>query len=219
MCIRKYYIIAMYLTTCALTLSAQNKLDVGLHVGASYYYGEFNENMPLYKPSLAFGAIFRHNMTEYYALRGSLTIGRLNGQCPANMLLPKAPGGAFSKALLSAELMLEFNFFPLNPASLKPRRALSPYINVGAGVALVQTKVVPSVPFGGGLKFRPGNRHTFALEWLFHKTFTDTAIDGYEPPGEGGHALLHNNDWFSTISLIYTYRLPGGNNSVCPVYQ
>ena len=32
-------------------LMAQNKLDIGFVGGASYYNGEFNENMPLYKPS------------------------------------------------------------------------------------------------------------------------------------------------------------------------
>lgn len=211
--------ISIVLLLVASTLSlAQNRLDVGLHMGVSYYYGEYNENRPLYKSNLSFGAIFRHNMSDYYSLRGSLDIGRLSGQHSGEQLLPKAPGGAFSRSLLSTELMLEFNFFPLNPVSLKPQQTLTPYINVGAGIALVQTQLVPNIPFGGGLKFTPGNRHTAALEWMFHKTFTDH-IDHYEAPREGRHALLHNHDWFSVISLIYTYRLPGGNNSVCPVYR
>jgi len=50
-----------------------------------------------------------------------------------------------------------------------------------------------------------------------HKTFNDT-IDDYSSPDDGRKPFLHNNDWFSFIGLIYTYRIPN-NSYICPAYN
>ena len=216
--IRNKYYLTILLILSVLTLSAQNKLDIGGFVGASYYNGEFNENMPLYKPSPAFGAILRFNFNDYYSFRLSLDLASVKGQHPGNELLPKASRLEFKKSLLSLEAMFEFNFIPLTPAIQKPRLMFTPYIAAGGGVAFINGVIAPNVPFGGGLKFSPGYRHTIGVEWLFHKTFTDK-IDDYEAPRDDSHATIHNNDWFSYISLTYTYRLPGGKSTSCAVYR
>ena len=216
--IHKRLIFIVFLLFGVATLSAQNKLDLGFVGGASYYNGEFNENMPLYMPSPLVGAILRYNFNDYYSFRTSLNIGNVRGKYDGEPLLPEAPRGDFKKSLLSAEVMIEFNFLPIQPVNQRNVVHFAPYINAGAGLAFVNGTFTPTVPFGVGLKMSPGHRHTFALEWMFHKTFTDM-IDNYEATRHTAHAVLHNNDWFSYIGLVYTYRLLVGGRTTCPVYK
>lgn len=214
----KHLILSVILSLAAGMLMAQNRLDIGFVGGASYYNGEFNENMPLYKPSPLVGAILRYNFNDYYSFRTSLNIGNVKGEFSGTPLLPEAPRGNFKKSLLSAEVMIEFNFLPIQPVNQRNVLHFAPYINAGGGIAFVNGTFTPTVPFGAGLKLSPGHRHTFAVEWMFHKTFTDL-IDDYEATRHSPHAVLHNNDWFSYIGLVYTYRLPVGGRSTCPVYK
>lgn len=194
---------------------AQDKRDFGIQAGATYYYGEFNEVMPLYSPSFAMGVIFRYNINQNYSIRASAIYATVSGTSSSSSIIPD-PGISFSKNIIGAEAMGEFNFFPLNPTNSRKAK-LSPYVNAGFGIAQMGTSLIFHIPFGGGLKFTPGQRHTFALEWRFHKTFNDE-IDDYSSPNDGRKPFLHNNDWFSFIGLIYTYRIPN-NSYICPAYK
>lgn len=194
---------------------AQDKRDFGIQAGATYYYGEFNEVMPLYSPSFAMGVIFRYNINQNYSIRASAIYATVSGTSSSSSIIPD-PGISFSKNIIGAEAMGEFNFFPLNPTNSRKAK-LSPYVNAGVGIAQMGTSLIFHIPFGGGLKFTPGQRHTFALEWRFHKTFNDK-IDDYSSPNDGRKPFLHNNDWFSFIGLIYTYRIPN-NSYICPAYK
>ncbi|MEW5846723.1 MAG: DUF6089 family protein [Bacteroidota bacterium] len=194
---------------------AQDKRDFGIQAGATYYYGEFNEVMPLYSPSFGMGVIFRYNINQNYSIRASAIYATVSGTSSSSSIIPD-PGISFSKNIIGAEAMGEFNFFPLNPTNSRKAK-LSPYVNAGVGIAQMGTSLIFHIPFGGGLKFTPGQRHTFALEWRFHKTFNDK-IDDYSSPNDGRKPFLHNNDWFSFIGLIYTYRIPN-NSYICPAYK
>lgn len=215
--IRLIVLLAVLGAPTAQRLAAQDHFDVGLQLGASYYNGEFNENRPLNQSLPAVGAIFRYNYSPFYSLRASATFTQVQGTFKGQEYLPQVRKANFKKQVLNAEVMLEFNFIELDPDDSRHRKMLSPYINVGLGGALIGSSFYPIVPFSAGLKFTPGKRHTFALEWRFHKTFSDT-IDNYALPNNGVRALAHNNDWFSFMGLIYTYRLYNQGRS-CPAYK
>lgn len=195
---------------------SQDKRDVGVQVGSTYYYGDFNETKPLYQPSFAMGVIFRYNFNTQYSLRASALYGTIKGESPSGFFLPLPVTTSFSKTVLEAEVMGEFNFVSFSPISNRKNR-LSPYVNLGLGVGQLGGSVLLHIPFGVGLKFTPAKRHTLAMEWRFHKTFNDE-LDSYAAPDDGKAPFLHNNDWFSYIGLIYTYRLYDTGN-VCPVYK
>jgi len=195
--------------------NSQDKRDFGIQAGATYYYGEFNESIPLYSPSFAMGVIFRHNINNNYSIRASAIYATVKGSSTSANIIPD-PNINFSKSIIGVEAMGEFNFFSFNPTNTRKPK-LSPYVNAGVGVAQMGTSYFLHIPFGGGLKFTPGQRHTFALEWRLHKTFNDT-IDDYSSPDDGRKPFLHNNDWFSFIGLIYTYRIPN-NSYLCPAYK
>lgn len=198
-------------------LFAQDKRDIGLQLGGTYYYGDFNETTPFYKPSLGAGIIFRYNFNNFYSIRISALYGSITGSSPTDQYLPQVESNAsFSKTIIDAEIMGEFNFLPFNPINERDRR-FTPFVNLGVGASKIGGTVAPSIPFGIGIKFAPLHRHTVALEWRFHKTFTDS-IDDYQAPSDGKSAVIHNNDWVSFIGLVYTFRLFNGDNP-CPVYQ
>lgn len=207
-----------FLTLCCITIivgKAQDRRDFGIQAGTTYYYGEFNEVMPFYSPSFAMGVIFRYNINHNYAIRASAIYANVSGSSSSSNIIPD-PNISFSKSIIGAEAMGEFNFYSINPTSTR-KTNISPYVNAGIGIAQMGTSIIIHIPFGGGLKFTPGQRHTFALEWRFHKTFCDK-IDDYSSPDDGRKPFLHNNDWFSFIGLIYTYRIPN-NSYICPAYR
>ena len=194
----------------------QDKRDFGVQAGSTYYSGDFNEAKPLYQPSFAMGVIFRYNFNTQYSIRASALYGAIKGESPSGFFLPLSASTTFSNTLLEAEVMGEFNFVSFSPLSTRKKK-LSPYVNIGLGVGQLSGSVLFHIPFGVGLKFSPGKRHTLAMEWRFHKTFNDE-LDSYAAPDDGKTPFLHNNDWFSYIGLIYTYRLYNSGN-VCPVYK
>ncbi|HPD94305.1 MAG: outer membrane beta-barrel protein [Bacteroidales bacterium] len=211
-----------YITSAILLISflpeakAQDKRDFGIQAGSSYYYGDFNETMPFYQPSFGFGVIFRYNFNPNYSIRTSAIYTAVKGSFPSDYFLPTLQGASFSKTIISTEVMGEFNFIPFNPINNRSKK-FSPYVNLGIGLAQVGGNYIPHIPFSLGIKYTPGMRHTFALEWRFHKTFTDK-IDDYAAPNDGKIPYLHNNDWFSFFGLIYTYRLFNQGN-LCPAYK
>lgn len=199
---------------CNKSLNAQNKRDLGIQIGTSYYYGEFNENKPLYKPTAAFGAIFRYNYNRFYSIRLSGAFSEIKGESTGYEATNTTI--SFEKRIINFEAMLEFNFIEFNPMTSHQKKLLAPYANVGIGGIIVDGKVISNLPFSAGIKYTPGKRHTFALEWRFHKAFTDK-IDDHSLPSEKS-AIIHNNDWISFVSFIYTYRL-FDHGQLCPVYK
>ncbi len=196
-------------------VQGQDRRDFGIQAGVSYYYGDFNEIMPLYSPSFAMGVVFRYNINHSYSIRASGIYAAVSGNSSSSDIIPD-PNISFSKTIIGAEALGEFNFLRINPVSERKGK-LSPYVNAGFGIAQLGSTFMIHIPFGGGLKYTPGQRHTFALEWRLHKTFNDL-IDDYRSPNDGRKPFLHNNDWFSFMGLIYTYRIPN-NSYICPAYR
>lgn len=195
---------------------SQERRDLGIQAGGSYYMGDYNQGTPLYQPSPALGVIFRYNLNKYYALRFSASYSGLKGSYASlNQYLPGVTG-SFSKPLFESEGLCEINFMSFNTRHLK-KDNFSPYVILGFGGAYIGGEIIPQLPFGVGVKYCPISRVTVGCEWRLCKTFSDR-IDGYENVYDGSTAIFHNNDWFSFVGLFITFRLYNHNNT-CPVYQ
>jgi len=207
--------ISLIIIFCSSVVSQERK-DVGIQAGCSYYMGDYNQGVPLYQPSPALGVVFRYNLNKYYSLRFSANYSGLKGSYSSlNQYLPGEPN-SFSKQLFESEGLCEINFMSFNTRHLK-KDNFSPYVILGLGGAYIGGEIIPQIPFGVGLKYCPISRITIGWEWRLCKTFNDR-IDGYENVYDGSKAIFHNNDWFSFTGLFVTFRLYN-RGSTCPVYQ
>ncbi|RPH33944.1 MAG: hypothetical protein EHM93_02940 [Bacteroidales bacterium] len=197
------------------SIKSQERRDIGLQAGGSYYMGDYNQGTPMYQPSPSFGLLFRYNLNKYYSLRLSASYNGLKGNyTSSNFYLPGVTG-SFSKQLIEAEGLCEMNFMSFNTKCLN-KDNFTPYVIFGFGAAYVGGEIIPHLPFGVGVKYCPLPRITIGWEWRLSKTFSDN-IDNYNNVYDGSKAIFHNNDWFSFVGLFVTFRLY--KNNTCPVYE
>jgi len=195
---------------------SQERKDLGIQAGGTYYIGDYNLGTPLYQPSPAIGIIYRYNLSKYYSLRLSACYGGLKGSYSSfNHYLPGVTG-SFSKQLIETDGLWEINFMSFNTNHLD-KDNFTPYVILGLGAAYIGGDIIPHFPFGVGVKYCPASRLTIGCEWKLSKTFTDK-IDNYQNVYDGSKPILHNNDWFSFVGLFITFRLYNYNNT-CPVYK
>lgn len=195
---------------------SQERKDLGVQVGGSYYMGDYNYGKPLYQASPSAGAMFRHNINNFYSLRLSLSYAMLRGSYSSfNHYLPGITA-SFNKHVIESDFIFEMNFMPFNTKHLK-KNNFAPYVAFGAGGAYVGGSIIPQLPFAIGIKYCPLSRLTIGWEWRVSKTFTDK-IDGYNNVYDGSKAIFHNNDWHSFVGIYITYRLHN-NKFTCPVYE
>jgi hypothetical protein len=195
---------------------SQEKRDIGLYGGTTYYIGDFNPGTPFYQPLPSGGVLFRYNSSNYYSFRLSLGIGAIQGSHnPSKYYLPGTPA-PFSSQVISGEGVVEIGFLPFDTRSTKLKK-MSPYIVAGIGASSVSGSILPNVPMGAGVKYAFGNRLSLSVEWRFHKTFSDM-LDGYTNIDESGRPIVHNNDWYSFGGVHIMYRLYN-KKAICPVYR
>jgi hypothetical protein len=212
---RTFLVIFIFLALNTLTKSQERK-DLGIQVGGTYYIGDYNVKMPFYQPSPGFGIIYRYNLNKYNSLRLTASYGKLKGSYqPSKGYLPGLTG-SFSKQVIEMNGLYEINFMSFNTKHLN-KDNFSPYVILGLGVAYIGGEIIPNFPFGFGIKYCSASRITVGCEWKLSKTFNDN-IDNYQNVNDGTKAILHNNDWFSFVGLFITFRLYNYKNT-CPVYK
>jgi hypothetical protein len=209
------FLLSSFLILLCLASFSQEKNDLGIITGTSYYFGDLNPGTQFYQPSPAFGFIFRNNRSDMISLRFSGMLGSLKGTAPQSYYLPNNPEG-FSTRLFSLETTCEIGFLPYH-TFFSQTRSFSPYVVLGAGLAYSNGYFMPNIPFGIGAKYSPANRWTIGLEWRLHKTFFDQ-IDGYQNITSNPRSFIHNNDWFGIAGFFVTYRLIN-KGAVCPAYK
>jgi len=213
--LRYQFFLVLFLITY-LTASSQEKRDLGLQLGGSYYLGDYNIGKPLYQPSPAVGILFKYNLNNYYSLRFAATYGHLKGNYSPNDNYLPLGSGDFNKKLVEVEASTEINFLAFDTRQYKKQK-FSPYFTIGVGMAYIEGQILPHIPFGIGLKISAGSRTAVGFEWRMHKTLSDK-IDNYENLDDGTKAFLHNNDWFSFAGIFLTYRL-FNYSYTCPAYR
>jgi hypothetical protein len=201
---------------------AQKNANVGLYAGAAYYMGDINPNRHFYRPSPAFGALYRYNINPRYSVRASATYATLSGNdldFPGT-LHPDRPvsPAQFSTSVLDAGFCLEFNFRPIPTGT--PGFNYSPFIAAGLGGTLIARSDrnaynTVNIPLSLGIKVNLSKRLTAGAEWSFRRTFSDR-IDGLENPS-GVQSIIHNNDWYSFTGVFITYKF-FNFAADCPAY-
>lgn len=214
--IKRFISILFILSLYSNITICQERKDLGIQAGGSYYMGDYNQGVPLYQASPSVGLVYRYNINKYYSFRLSAGYSGLKGNYTSQTQYLPGVTGSFSKQVFDLEGLCEINFMSFSTRHYK-KDNFSPYVILGIGGAYISGTLIPKLPFGVGIKYCPVSRLTVGLEWRFNKTFDDN-IDNYKNVFDGSKAVFHNNDWFSFMGLIVTYRL-FNNKYTCPAYQ
>ncbi len=209
--------------------SAQEKYDIGVFAGTSYYMGDLNSSAHYAMPAIAAGPIVRYNFNERNSLRFHAFYHGLRGSNPAFNGY-NSDGGIrqFDAKFVDLGLDFEFNWKPYKTANRKTKA--SPYVFAGLGYGLNLTNLTPvrpnvTIPFGFGYKINLGKWLSAGIEASARKTFLDDAIDidpdhgaitNPEPPDL--LAPFGNDDWYFFTGLFVTYKFFKFWES-CPTYD
>jgi hypothetical protein len=217
---------AMFVST---QLKAQDRIELGLFAGTSYYVGDLNPGTPFKNPHLAIGGIARYIATDRWAFKGAYTTGVLSGSYPQkNLVYVTAPNEqyAFNRRIHDVALMAEFNFLSYDHQFLS-NTTFTPYITTGIATSIYSrfnfdtpssdgaTVFILSLPFGLGVKYKLTNWIRIGAEWTMRKTFTDdldykggvTTLNPTDPYGLNQPANMHNNDWYSFAGITVTFNM------------
>ncbi|MDR0729456.1 MAG: porin family protein [Prevotellaceae bacterium] len=231
----KKALLCIVVLVSSLTLSAQDDCpyqenhDVGITGGATFYMGDLGDNYSFFRtPSYYAGLLYRYNFNEYYALRGQVAFGQLEGDRTRSDLPPTNRGlpWHFTRPILLAEINAEIGFLPFDVIRLRKNNRISPYLLGGVGVAgltddpqlatNIKNNDVAATAYlqvGVGVKWAAWKRIAVGAEWVMRKTFTDKIDYVVSPPG----SILINNDWIGTVGVVVTYRL--SEDRLCPAYS
>lgn len=205
----------------SFSILGQKNGEFGIFAGASYYMGDVNPYRHFYSSKPAFGALFKHNVNEYFSLRAGFTYGILQGNdLDFNNTFQLSRAHNFEAVFIDLGIQAEFNFLPFTVKRFE--KAATPYVTSGFAYTFIAGEATelsghPTVPFGIGAKIAWSQRFTTALEWSFRKTFVDN-IDGMQSTGQNyKRSFIHNNDWIFVTGVIITYKFYDSRGD-CPVY-
>lgn len=211
----------------AISVSAQQYSQMGLHGGVAYYMGELNQGKPFYKAQPSYGILFRRNFNPHYSLRIGFSAGNIQGDDTDSKNAYSLDRNYKFKTFIGEwSARMEFNFLPMKPKALTG----SPYLTAGLAMAVIpNTGAYPIqfiIPFGVGYKYKLSKKVGVALEWTFHKSFTDN-LDKLTPEilqlsdalaQEKQKTQLFNKDWYSFAGIIFTFDI-AGKRGLCPAYS
>jgi len=203
-----------------LTATGQRNADYGLLGGVSSYIGDINPSKLMYSPMPAAGLFYRFNLHPRQSLRASILAGGLKGNdLDFNNTFQATRGASFSGITGELAVQFEFNFLPFTTAG--KIWDWSPYLAVGAGVAVINStafSVQPVIPFSAGIKFNIYKNMGLEAEYGFRKTFYDN-FDGLKDMVDpADYGWLHNNDWYSFAGIAFTWKIYN-KLAGCPAYE
>ena len=210
------------------SLTAQKDTELGLFSGISYYNGDVNPSKLFYSPKLAYGGLIKYNLDKHYSIKLAVTKAKISGSdLDFDNVYQQTRQYQFTSSLTNISFNLEFNFLPFAPA--QKNEFFTTFISSGFSFLILSQKNLPgynfAVPFGGGIKYAPNKKLTFALEWTLNKSFTDM-LDGLEqavfdttinPIPVKQRSDLSSKDWYSFAGISITYKFAGAKHS-CPAY-
>ena len=201
---------------------SQQRQDVGIIGGGTFYMGDLTDNYSLFRNfSYYVGALYRYNITDYYAVRGQMSYGEVRGDMLRSDMPSFRPNGdtwAFHRPMLLIDAIGEIGFMPLNVFDLRKNNRLAPFLMGGFGVTSLMNDGSLNIQddkegfygyllVGFGVKYVLQKRVTVSAEWIMRKTFSDK-VDYHS--GIAGSQLI-NQDWIGTLGITISYRLPQDN--------
>ena len=132
-------ILRFILIVCCLALSAKanaqfddpKTLEVGPHVGASYYIGDINPQKPFAQSDLEWGGVVRFNYNNRWTFRFDYSHATVKAYDEVIKWRPER-GLNFKSKVNDFSLVAEFNFLEYYTGN--PKRNVSPYIFGGISV-------------------------------------------------------------------------------------
>ena len=106
-------------------------IEIGPHVGLSYYLGDINPFTPLAQSDLGFGGVVRFNLNNRWSFRFDYTHAKVKGSDEVIQWRPER-GLSFTTNINDFSLVAEFNFLEYYTGN--PKRNVSPYIFGGISV-------------------------------------------------------------------------------------
>ncbi len=186
--------------------TAKAQWEPGVAIGASGYMGEMNSRNPFKFTDLAGGIYLRYNFSDFFAFRGSLMIGKIQGNdSTSNFTYNKKRNLSFTSSIEELGTQLEFNFFRYQPGSKDYR--FTPYVFTGFNIFRFNPKATYqgkeyelqklgtegqgttlnkegkyslvnfSIPYGVGIKYNFLDNYTFNVEAGYRSTATDYLDD------------------------------------------
>lgn len=194
--------LAIALLLASVVVRGQDRLELGLLGGISYYNGEYNPSQQFRNPGPAFGFVGRYVFNDRLAAKalvsgnnvrakevGTGDVYAVWGGAPVIPLkmeegetdYVRTEAGSFNRYVVGIDALVEFNFLSYDHIFRKDETNFTPYLAVGLGSATFtideetdkKRVFVLSLPFGIGVKYKLNKLLRVGLDWTFHKTFTD----------------------------------------------
>ena len=193
--------------------AATYKFDIGAELGMSGYLGEANTSNVFKNPGFDAELSMRYIGDTRWAIRGVLSTLSLSGNTEGRgNVLPNGESYSFKTQVYELGVRGEFNFFAYGIGETYKRlKRWTPYLTVGAGVALASTGgntyAAPTIPMGIGLKFKLKPRLNLGVEFTMTKAFNDH-FDSKEM-ADLNHIKIDfykNTDWYSRLTVGISYE-------------
>jgi hypothetical protein len=129
----KKYFLTVIAVLFAFQLFSQKGPELGLSVGAAYYFGDIQPSFDLSHPGLAVNLFGRYNFDERISVKLGAYYGRLKAKDEwSENAFQQARNLDFFSDVVDGTLQLEFNFLPYEHGSRE--RFFTPYIFGGLSV-------------------------------------------------------------------------------------
>jgi len=205
----------------SLNLMSQEDGNLGLIIGGTSYFGEYNQFVPFINYSYMGGLVYRQQFKYFYSLRINVNFISLRGNSQQSMdNFEQSLNNSFSNLFGEVHLGGEINFrrFDMN----KPRNYFfTPYILLGISFLNVPDPYNDfnfAFPLGFGMKYALSKKMMLGLELNYYWTYTDY-LD--KLPKDSYFNIQHsyntNPDTFIFIGFYFTYQV-FRSKPPCPVY-
>lgn len=199
----------------AFEASAQDapyKYDIGASLGMSGYLGNANRSSIFKHPGFNGNIVAAYLPNVRWAFRAVLGVTTLSGNTAdmQNYLPEEWQNYSFKSTVFSLDVRAEFNFLPFGIGETYKRLSRwSPYLTLGVGGCMSRcdgaTGFAPTLPMGGGVKFKANQRLNLFAEFVMTKAF-GSKIDNIVDPYGIKMAFYKNTDWFSRINIGLTFE-------------
>jgi hypothetical protein len=196
------------------------KHEFGFGLGGSNYSGDIVRVVDVRNFRPAGQIYYRLNFNKVLALKVATSVGVLTASdSKYNNAMANYRKASFSTIYNDLNVMIEYNFLDFSYTEKSNGKHFSPYITTGLGILnykstisdpnyKVNTIGQPTIPMGGGFKYRTNAHWIFNFQIIANKTFTD-AIDGlYNTSGANKNITnSHDTDWYyyTGISVGYIF--------------
>lgn len=197
-----FILMAMMLIVNTTDTNGQDKLELGLFFGGSYYMGDLNPSQQFKETRPAIGGIARYAINDRWAIKANAIVGGIAGKYPdsgdtylhdesytrtardseGNPYAETNTEYSFDRTIADVGIMGEVNFRSYDHIFKKSQTRFTPYLTLGFATTMykryedkddVKTVFVLSLPFGFGTKYKVNKWLRLGFEWTWRKTFTD----------------------------------------------